>query len=727
MVHAFILYLEIRSWFESVEADNLSRVSLITNEQFENLYAIQISSATNEKRVVFIIDCGKYGSDWLAIVSCQYITAELLKEDNLYDYIIIPVMNPSGYDYTWTDDRTWQKNRQSLEGTLCDGVFINSNYDYEFSNAGVNPCSNVFPGPQAFSEQESGFHEMILTLTATSYPDASYVSLSIQGWGGYANVPFNIYDDENGQHYKEVATKMALAATNSGFGAEYKSSLSDVISGSSVAYIFETVTDWTFEFKPRGTNAIANTNEIIPAGSEAFNALKALEFEFAECNSKNDVLIGFGKADITGPVTMVNMMGFVTPAQTATGFHGRMYARAMYVRNCDGSPFVYVSLDNGMGSWAVKRGVLQKLAKGGVNLNSAQVIISGTHTHSGNAGYFDYFVFEITSSGFIKDSTDAIIDGVYEAILEARLDVTEKQGGTRKSRKMLITSGQLFGASINRSPASYDKNDQELLDYYTEGNTDKNMTVLYITDDSDEPVALFNWFAVHPVAMNKTNTLINGDVKGWASDILETEFKGTYDKFIAAFCSTNLGDVSPNIDGARCHYNGDDVPSNGHEGQMCDYERSTCPTEVEAGQMVPGQSNQYCYTLGVGTGPKFVNNLPVTELEHDMKDSTDMITKLQSDKVRELLNDEMVPLGTQISYRHKFVHMPSWTGIDEKGNEVRTCKAALGVAMAAGCTDGHGAKFFDQGTNMDYVNEHLGGEDWIWFKIRELLGNELIV
>ena len=57
-----------------------------------------------------------------------------------------------------------------------------------------------------------------------------------------------------------------------------------------------------------------------------------------------------------------------------------------------------------------------------------------------------------------------------------------------------------------------------------DGDTDKNMTLLTIESDG-EVEALYNWFAVHPVAMNKSNTLINGDVKGWASHIIETDFK----------------------------------------------------------------------------------------------------------------------------------------------------------------------------------------------------------
>lgn len=41
------------------------------------------------------------------------------------------------------------------------------------------------------------------------------------------------------------------------------------------------------------------------------------------------------------------------------------------------------------------------------------VAISGTHTHSGVAGYFQYFLFTITSSGFIHDSYDNLVDGIY--------------------------------------------------------------------------------------------------------------------------------------------------------------------------------------------------------------------------------------------------------------------------------------------------------------------------
>ena len=58
----------------------------------------------------------------------------------------------------------------------------------------------------------------------------------------------------------------------------------------------------------------------------------------------------------------------------------------------------------------------------------------------------------------------------------------------------------------------------------SDGSTDKNLTTLLFEVDNG-PVGQFNWFAVHPTAMNNTNTLITGDSQGRAPNMLENEFK----------------------------------------------------------------------------------------------------------------------------------------------------------------------------------------------------------
>ena len=70
--------------------------------------------------------------------------------------------------------------------------------------------------------------------------------------------------------------------------------------------------------------------------------------------------------------------------------------------------------------------------------------------------------------------------------------------------------------------------------------------------------------------MNSTNGLISGDNKGAASLMLEKEMNGAQlpgkGPFVAAFASTNLGDVSPNTKGPHCL----------DTGLPCDLEHSTC-------------------------------------------------------------------------------------------------------------------------------------------------------
>jgi hypothetical protein len=54
-------------------------------------------------------------------------------------------MNPNGYEFTFTSDRLWQKNRALFDDTFCRGVFLDQNYDYQFSDNG-NPCRDDFSG-----------------------------------------------------------------------------------------------------------------------------------------------------------------------------------------------------------------------------------------------------------------------------------------------------------------------------------------------------------------------------------------------------------------------------------------------------------------------------------------------------------------------------------------------------------------------------------------------------
>ena len=59
--------------------------------------------------------------------------------------------------------------------------------------------------------------------------------------------------------------------------------------------------------------------------------------------------------------------------------------------------------------------VLKKLAEMfGDRYTDENIMLTGTHTHSGPGAYHQYVLFEITSMGMYKPSLDAMVDGIVK-------------------------------------------------------------------------------------------------------------------------------------------------------------------------------------------------------------------------------------------------------------------------------------------------------------------------
>jgi neutral ceramidase len=309
--------------------------------------------------------------------------------------------------------------------------------------------------------------------------------------------------------------------------------------------------------------------------------------------------------------------------------------------------------------------------------------ISGTHTHSAPAGFLQYTLYQITSKGFSKEACDTYVESIAQSILRAYQNL---QPGSIELQK-----DKLNGANINRSPTSYLLNPQSERDLYQDdGDTDKTMLQLLLSqyqqrngigrknNGSSKPVGLLNWFAVHGTSMNGTNTLISGDNKGYASYLMEKHMNGAEalpgtGDLVAAFASTNLGDVSPNTAGPRCL----------DTGEPCDLVSSTC-----------NGKSQLCVAFGPGK---------------DMEESTEIIGRKQFDLANKMVKQRRLDsdssrnsttmLQGPVAFRHAFIDMSNTTVRLESGKIVKTCPAALGYGFAAGTTDGPGMFDFTQGQN----------------------------
>jgi predicted deacylase len=77
---------------------------------------------------------------------------------NEYEIWIVPVWNPDGYQYVFSTERFWRKNRRALEESGGVGVDLNRNYPFDWDGqcpGSVTPEDETYRGPAASSEAET--------------------------------------------------------------------------------------------------------------------------------------------------------------------------------------------------------------------------------------------------------------------------------------------------------------------------------------------------------------------------------------------------------------------------------------------------------------------------------------------------------------------------------------------------------------------------------------------
>lgn len=396
----------------------------------------------------------------------------------------------------------------------------------------------------------------------------------------------------------------------------------------------------------------------------------------------DEYLVGAAKADITGPVVEINLMGYADPAQLGSGLRQRLYSRAFIVGDTKNprDRFVYLVLDTQSGDTAVRHGILSALQSLGPEYavyGPQNIAVTGTHSHSGPGAWLNYLLPQITSRGFSKQSYEAIVEGAVASIQQAHQAL---QPG-----RLSFGSVRIEDANINRSPYAYIANPAAERQRY-EDDVEKSLTLLKFSRDSDgKDVGVLTWFPVHGTSMLGNNTLITGDNKGAAAYLFEQYAKSlnsTADGFVAGFSQANVGDTSPNVRGAYCE-SGDDA------GEQCDFETSLC-----------GGKNGPCH----GRGPQWGLNDAGTASAYDIgrKQYLGARSVYESILAGNETVSKFVPIrGDAVRSLHTFVDFANRTFVLQNGTLGRTCPAALGYSFAAGTTDGPGAFDFKQNNPGD--------------------------
>ncbi|CCA72445.1 related to carboxypeptidase [Serendipita indica DSM 11827] len=163
-------------------------------------------------RKAFVIMGAQHAREWIATSTSLYLahalavnaSAQSSKDahHSLYNLLdkfefhIIPLPNPDGYEYTRKHDRLWYKNRQLVSagrGKACKGMDMNRNWGYEWLPAeetDADPCAHWYPGSRPFEAHEVNALASYLTYR-TGGPDAVVGFLDLRSYGQTLSAPFS--------------------------------------------------------------------------------------------------------------------------------------------------------------------------------------------------------------------------------------------------------------------------------------------------------------------------------------------------------------------------------------------------------------------------------------------------------------------------------------------------------------------------------------------------------
>jgi carboxypeptidase A2 len=165
-----------------------------------NVFKISTGAAD---RKAYWLDATIHAREWITTATIQNLmdifargaNAEAIRLTDSYDWYFLPVMNPDGYAYTWSDERLWRKNRRlsSEVGSVCRGIDLNRNFAFRWGEDGVSfdACAENYCGSSAGSEQETQYvsNELVRlgpTLKATVTLHA-YGNMWMFPWGNTVN------------------------------------------------------------------------------------------------------------------------------------------------------------------------------------------------------------------------------------------------------------------------------------------------------------------------------------------------------------------------------------------------------------------------------------------------------------------------------------------------------------------------------------------------------------
>ncbi|CAG5131241.1 unnamed protein product, partial [Candidula unifasciata] len=302
LTHFKLTCLQIVNYLKKLEIKypKTIGISSLTFQTFQgrSVAFVRLSNPySSNKKPVIIVEAGIHGREWIAPAATLWVMEKILENYesreptarlmlNKYDWFVVPVTNPDGYEYTHTKDRLWTKNRRYISKG-CTGVDLNRNFDIMFGTTDVeyrNKCNtDTYPGESAFSEPESSNIQDLFD----SLFQRVVAFVSVHSFGQFVLVPWSYtnyeYTSTSNEDLDRVAYLMTYAISKRhgrlySYGNSFQK-LKYAVAGNSI--------DWVLKRKPNVYSVslklrpsisakdgfLLPGSQIIPTGEEFYDSL----------------------------------------------------------------------------------------------------------------------------------------------------------------------------------------------------------------------------------------------------------------------------------------------------------------------------------------------------------------------------------------------------------------------------------------------------------------------
>jgi len=302
-------YAEISAYVDTLVAlrpDLATRFVAGQSLEGRDIFGIRITSPVggSEKPALFLHGL-IHAREWITGSAVMYIADRLVRDYGVdpamtsmldtFEVIIVPITNPDGYVYTWTNDRLWRKNRRpNANGSF--GVDNNRNWGFGWGGPGAStqPANETYRGTGPFSEPETQvLRDFILAnprIVAT-LDIHSFSQLILSPWGFTDQQPA----DASLFNAINAAVEQAMEAVDSRdytAGPTYATIYPASGVGQDWSYGSRQTLGWGFELRPATSQQggfILPAAQIIPASRECLAGVQAI----AEYLRDNAVYFGF--------------------------------------------------------------------------------------------------------------------------------------------------------------------------------------------------------------------------------------------------------------------------------------------------------------------------------------------------------------------------------------------------------------------------------------------------